>query len=466
LQSSITFKLFLAILASCIIVALAMGMAVRFSFQSDFVDYIHEREEQRLSNLAEALEAEYARAGGWQFLLEDRDSWWRSLRLSSRGVDRDDRDPFGRRGHAGPPPRISLVDAQGDWLAGPRILAGAGQRRHRLEIDGRLIGWLVTPPPPAMAIDDEVDRRFQSRQLRATWVIVGLSALLAALVSLMLARVLLGPVRRIARATHRLASGDYGTRVQAGSTDELGRLAEDFNRLANSLERNERLRRDLMADVSHELRTPLAVLRGEIEALQDGLREPDAATLASLQHEVLRLSALIDDLYDLSLADAGALSYRMASLDLAALAGGVVAGMRERFLRAGIELRFEAVPGLWVQGDERRLEQLLSNLLENTLRYTDAPGRARVAVEPAPDAKARLVVEDSAPGVPVEALPRIFERLFRVEVSRSREHGGAGLGLAICQHIAQAHGGSARAMASSLGGLRLEFDFPLGGPPS
>uniref|UniRef100_UPI003341ADD8 ATP-binding protein n=1 Tax=Castellaniella defragrans TaxID=75697 RepID=UPI003341ADD8 len=464
MQSSITFKLFLTILASCIVVALAMGMAVRFSFQNDFVDYIHEREEQRLSNLAETLEADYARAGGWQFLANDRDSWWRSLRLSSRSDDHDVQDSFGRRLH-GAPPRVGLIDAQGDWLAGPRILANAGTRRHRLEVDGQLVGWLVTPPSPALVIDDEVDRRFQSRQLRATWVIVGLSALLAALVSLMLARVLLVPVRRIASATHRLASGNYATRVQVGSTDELGRLAEDFNRLANSLERNERLRRDLMADVSHELRTPLAVLRGEIEALQDGLRKPDAATLASLRHEVLRLSSLIDDLYDLSLADAGALSYQMARLDLSALADHAVTGLRDRFQRGGIDLRLEAAPGLWVQGDERRLEQLLSNLLENALRYTDAPGQARVVVEPVSGAGVRLIVEDSAPGVPPEALPRLFERLFRVEGSRSRAHGGAGLGLAICQRIVQAHGGTVRAMNSPLGGLRLEFDFPFGGQP-
>ncbi|WP_269500231.1 ATP-binding protein [Castellaniella sp. S9] len=464
MRSSITFKLFLAILASCVVVALAMGMAVRFSFQSDFVDYIHEREDRRLANLAEMLEADYERAGGWRFLQDDRDSWWRSLRLSSRGVDHE-RDAFGRQRHGGPPPRISLIDAQGDWLAGPRILAGAGMRRHRLEVNGQLVGWLVTPPQPAMAIDDEVDRRFQSRQLRATWVIVGLSALLAAMVSLMLARALLVPVRRIARATHRLAGGDYGTRVQVGATDELGRLAEDFNRLANSLERNERLRRDLMADVSHELRTPLAVLRGEIEALQDGLRTPDAATLASLQHEVLRLSALIDDLYDLSLADAGALSYRMQPLDLAALARHVAEGLRDRYARAGIDLHVDAGREHWVQGDERRLEQLMSNLLENTLRYTDAPGRARVTVEAVPRAGVRLTVEDSAPGVSAEALPRLFDRLFRVEGSRSRAHGGAGLGLAICRHIAQAHGGTARAMVSPLGGLRLEFDFPPGGRP-
>ncbi|HUH39787.1 MAG TPA: HAMP domain-containing protein, partial [Castellaniella sp.] len=353
MQSGITFKLFLSILVSCIIVALAMGMAVRFSFQSDFLDYVREREAQRLALLAQALEADYARAGSWQFLRQDRDSWWRNLRLSRHG---EPADPDEGPARHGPLSRISLVDADGRRLAGARPPSSGGHR-SALKVDGRVVGWLVTPAPPALeALGDEVDRRFQSRQLRATWVIVGLSALLAALVSLMLARVLLVPVRRIARATHRLAGGDYTTRVEVGSRDELGRLAEDFNRLADSLERNEHLRRNLMADVSHELRTPLAVLRGEIEALQDGLRQPDEATLASLQHEVLRLSALIDDLYDLSLADAGALNYRMTNLDLSQLVLDVVDGLRDRFQRAGILLSVDAAPGLQVQGDGRRIE--------------------------------------------------------------------------------------------------------------
>jgi two-component system sensor histidine kinase BaeS len=295
--------------------------------------------------------------------------------------------------------------------------------------------------------------------LIATWIIVGLSVLLAALVSLLLARMLLAPVRRIARATHRLARGDYAVRVTSSSSDELGQLAGDFNRLANSLERNERLRRALMADISHELRTPLAVLRGEIEALQDGLRAPTAQTLASLRHEVLLLSKLIDDLYELSLADAGALNYRMEPVDLGAIAEAAVSLYREPFSRRGIEVELRAPPGLSMLGDAQRLAQLLGNILENSLRYTDGPGRLRLVVEGA-DAGIRLIIEDSAPGVPEELLARVFERLFRVEPSRSREHGGAGLGLAICQRIVEAHGGVIAAESSELGGLRVVIVFP------
>ncbi len=458
MRSSITFKLFLAILATCIVVALAMGMAVRYSFDSGFDNYIRERENQRLDSLAQALATDYAEAGSWSFLGEGGERWWRSLRLSRYARpgdhDRDGGPP------PGPPPRVTLLDADGGWLAGPRVRPGAELRRHSVTVDGRAVGWLLSPPPMPMVLNDEIDRQFQSRQLRATWVIVGLSVLLAALVSLLLARLLLAPVRRIAQATRRLADGDFDIRVRVGAPDELGRLARDFNRLAHSLARNARLRRELMADMSHELRTPLAVLRGEIEALQDGLREPDEAALASLAHEIGRLNRLVDDLRELSLADAGALDYRMRPLDLSTLAARALDAVRDRYARAGLALEQAIEPGLRLSGDERRLEQLLANLLENSLRYTDSPGRVRLR---AGRRGGRIVLEvaDTAPSVEPDQMPRLFDRLYRVESSRSRLHGGSGLGLSICRSIVQAHGGKISATASDLGGLAIRVEWPL-----
>lgn len=458
MRTSITFKLFLALLATSIVVALAMGGAVRYSFDSGFDDYIQEREHQRLDDLAQALAVDYAEAGGWEFLQSDHNRWWRTLRLARREV----------QGSPGadprlPPFRVMLVDVDQHWLAGPRLRPGPDWRRYPVKVADRTVGWLVSPPLVPTVINDEIDREFQSRQLRATWIIVGLSVLLAALVGLWLARALLGPVKRIAEATHRLASGDYATRVQIGSRDELGRLALDFNRLAHSLGRNERLRREWMADVSHELRTPLAVLRGEIEALQDGLRPLDAAALASLAHEVRQLSDLIDDLYELSLADAGALNYHMQPLDLSRVVSQAVDAVRERFVRQGLTITTELEDGLVIQGDERRLSQLLSNVLENSLRYTDAPGQVRIRACRA-GAGLMLEIADSAPGVGPDQLPRLFDRLYRAEPSRSRAHGGAGLGLSICRHIAQAHGAHIQALASDLGGVAIRLEWPVFAP--
>ncbi|CAM5792442.1 ATP-binding protein [Castellaniella caeni] len=429
-----------------------MGTAVRFSFDSGFDDYVQEREQQRLDTLAQLLAADYLEAQGWQFLSDRRDRWWRSLRLSRRDL------PDGRE-HDEPPLRVMLADAQGDWLAGPKLPPSPSLRRMPVRADGQVVGWLYTLPPMAHVINDEIDRQFQARQLRATWVIVSLSVLLAALVSLLLARVLLVPVRRMAQATHRLAEGHYRTRVRVGAPDELGRLARDFNRLAHSLERHEQWRRELMADVSHELRTPLAVLRGEIEALQDGLRPLDGNALGSLAHEVSQLSQLIDDLYDLSLADAGALNYHMQPVDLGVLVAQAVDAVQDRFQRRGIAIDLQAEERLVMQGDQRRLLQLVSNLLENSLRYTDSPGRVRVRAHRTRQA-IELDVADTAPGVAPEQLPRLFDRLYRAEASRSRQHGGAGLGLAICRSIVQAHGGQITAAASDLGGLAIRIRWP------
>ena len=454
MRSSITFKLFLAILATCIVVALAMGAAVRYSFDSGFNDYIQEREHQRLDSLAQALAAEYAEAGGWSFL-SDADRRERSLRLLryTRG---------GRDRNGGPSGRVTLVDADDAWLAGPRVQPGPDWRRHPVTVAERSVGWLLSPPPVPLAISDEIDQRFQERQLRATWVIVGLSVLLAALVSLLLARLLLVPLRRITRATRQLADGDFDIRVRVGAPDELGRLARDFNRLAHSLARNARLRRELMADMSHELRTPLAVLRGEIEALQDGLRAPDEAALASLAHEIERLSRLVDDLRELSLADAGALDYHMQPLDLSSLVIRALESARDRYVRAGLVLEQDIESGVRLSGDERRLGQLLANLLENSLRYTDSPGRVCLRLRTGPHPR-RVVLEiaDSAPTVEPDQLPRLFDRLYRVESSRSREHGGSGLGLAICRSIVQAHGGEISAAQSDLGGVLIRIEWPV-----
>jgi two-component system sensor histidine kinase BaeS len=250
-------------------------------------------------------------------------------------------------------------------------------------------------------------------------------------------------------------------RTVVDSGDELGQLGQDFNLLAHTLERNEQARRAFMADISHELRTPLAVLRGELEALGDGVRAVTPAALASLREEVRALGKLIDDLYDLARSDIGALEYRRADVDVAGLLGRAVDAYRERFDARRIAIECGIAPGpVVLRADPDRLQQLFANLLENTLRYTDPGGELRVLCAPR-DGWLRIDLQDSAPGVPAESLDRLFERLYRVERSRGRAHGGAGLGLAICRNIVDAHGGRIAAKASPLGGLWIEILLPL-----
>jgi two-component system sensor histidine kinase BaeS len=269
-------------------------------------------------------------------------------------------------------------------------------------------------------------------------------------------------------ATHRLAGGDYTTRVAAGRRDELDRLAGDFNVLADSLQRAERSRRDFIADISHELRTPLAVLRSELEAIEDGVHAFDRHSLASLQNEVAMLNKLIEDLYELSLSDVGALSYRKVPADIGQLVRASVDAMRESFRAKQIALSLtlpeasgdgsNESAGMVFQVDPARFVQLLKNLLLNSLRYTDPGGSVCVSVSVGPHGW-QLDIQDSLPGVPAEALPHLFERLYRVDESRSRQSGGAGLGLALCRAIVTAHGGTTIARPSPLGGVWITAHF-------
>ena len=324
-------------------------------------------------------------------------------------------------------------------------------------VDDRVVGWIARSP--LRRISTAADQSFEREQLRAAWIIAAFALALAAAVALVLARVFLQPLKRVADATHQLAAGDYATRVAIGSRDELGRLAEDFNRLAEVLQRNEDLRRRFMADVSHELRTPIAVLRAGLEALEDGVRPLTRESVASLQGEVAALGKLVEDLYQLALADVGALTYRKEPVEVAEVLEQATEPFASRLVERGLSLQKQFTSGLKVMADADRLAQAFRNLLENSARYTDAGGQVRVTAR-RNGSGVKIDFEDSAPGVPADALPHLFERFYRVEGSRSRANGGAGLGLAIVRSVVEAHGGAIEAGASPLGGLRVTISLP------
>jgi two-component system sensor histidine kinase BaeS len=292
--------------------------------------------------------------------------------------------------------------------------------------------------------------------------VAAILVLLAAGFALILAKRLIRPIRALAGATHDLASGRYHTRVPGTSSDELGQLARDFNSLALTLEKNEQARRQWVADISHELRTPLAVLRGEIEAIQDGIRRPTEASIRSLHGEVMRLSRLVDDLYQLSLSDLGVLTCRKEELDLAELLTDVLDSYREGLAAKEIGLSAEMEPRCILSGDRERLHQLFSNLMDNSLKYTDSGGSLAVRME-CREGRAVIDFLDSTPGVSEGELEKLFDRLYRVESSRNRKTGGAGLGLTICRNIAEAHAGTITARPSPSGGLWIRVVLPQEG---
>jgi two-component system, OmpR family, sensor histidine kinase BaeS len=461
-QPGITAQLFLAVLSTAIFMVVAMGAAAQWSFSRGFLGYLNEAAADRLQAVRPRLEQAYAENGGtWDFLRDDRKRWFKLLRPVAEG-DASPAAVLAQRplsDLAGAALRSTLLDAGLHFVVGHEGFR-LDAPRWPLQSGGRTVGWITTAPFESVSAAGDV--RFVASQYRASWTMGAVSVLLAALIALWAARRLLRPLRAVAAATHRLAAGDYATRVPVVAAGEVGQLASDFNRLAVTLERNEQMRRDFMADISHELRTPLGVLHGELEAMEDGVRPLNRVAVQSLQAEVATLNKLVSDLYDLSLAEAGAMTFRLVPLDLAELLQASATAYRSRLASAGIALEVRlSAQSLAVAGDGRRLHQLFGNLLENAVRYTDAGGTLRIDAERDAAGWVRVAFSDSAPGVAPEHLPRLFDRFYRVDASRNRASGGAGLGLAICRRIAEAHGGRIEARQSPLGGLCVMLWLPV-----
>ncbi|WP_298189554.1 ATP-binding protein [uncultured Pseudomonas sp.] len=457
MKLSLSRKLFLALLGTSLLVILAMGVADKMSFARGFLGYINGQTEERMSTVLPNLRDYYIEHGSWDELRDGRKNWLELIHPQSRLDPNKTNWTVPVSDLTGAVFRIALLDVHQQKVIGFVELRDKDPRLP-IVVQGKTVGWLAMAP--FQNVTEAGGARLLKQQLLASLGVGTLALLLAALIAGWASQRLLAPVRQVAAATHRLASGAYAERVTVTSADEVGQLARDFNQLAHTLERNERMRRDFMADISHELRTPLAVLRGELEALEDGVRKLDGDSLYSLQQEVAQLNKLVDDLYELSLADVGALSYRKSSLDIREVLQQSLVGAVERCQEKGLtlELQLPTTP-LSVLADAGRLRQLFSNLLENSLRYTESGGRLCIHLY-SDSAEVRLDWLDSAPGVAEADLPRLFERFFRGEASRRRASGGSGLGLAICRTIAEAHGGSLDAQPSPLGGLLLQLRLP------
>ena len=475
-------KIFLVMLAAMAAVVLCMYLVMRFSFERGFLKYVHTLDQARIETAAARFEEAYAAEGSWRFLKNDPGRFSDMLRAGPSDGDDAGEDQaqgsFGRghmrgKGRMTRPPgflrnpgggftrRVVLLDKHKDPIVG----AAAPQRELSLRPllhDGKTVGYLGLVPP--RIVSDVHQLQFVRQQKQMLALIALAVVILAALASIPLAGRMVRRIQNIAAATHMLASGKLDTRVVGGPLDELGRLSRDFNTLAMTLEKNEAARRQWVADISHELRTPLSVLRGEIEALQDGVRNCSPETIDALHGEVMKLGRLVNDLYELSLSDLWALTYRRTETDPGQLLRQAVEAFRREFEGRGIRLEVDAPQdgALVLFADPDRLRQLFSNLLENSLKYTESGGRLNIVVEQ----KGSMVearFEDSGPGVAESELERLFDRLYRVEGSRSRATGGAGLGLAICRNIVEAHNGVIGAFSSPMGGLGVKIEIPLSG---
>ncbi|GLP67238.1 two-component sensor histidine kinase [Streptomyces sp. TUS-ST3] len=269
------------------------------------------------------------------------------------------------------------------------------------------------------------------------------------------------PLRALTGAAQRMAEGDQDARVEVTGDDEFGRLAVAFNLMSSRRRELEQLRRALVSDVAHELRTPLGNVRGWLEAVEDGVVAADKTLISSLLEEALLLQHIIDDLRDLAAADAGALRLHPEDVDAAALLAQVARAHQGNAGAAGVEMRVSAQERPYLRADSLRLRQAIGNLVSNAIRHTPAGGTVTLSVRPLGD-QVVFGVEDTGSGIGEEDLPKVFDRFWRAEKSRSRQGGGSGLGLSIVRKLAEAHGGTVH--ASSVLGRGSVFSLRLPGP--
>jgi len=509
LRLTLSRKIFLALATMLVVLLLTFAAFSILGLQRGLGSYVAEIEIGRMDGLAQRLVKHHAAQGSWDKLRSDPALWERLLLGTADSLDTESAVPTDPRLppwyaprapsmgpgpgprpdlllHLYPPPpfpapgapwpdgpprppqelrRLALLDASGARIAGATLDVAAAARLP-LRDRNRLVGYLALAP--IEALHSEADEAFLARQ-RGLVAVTGLIGLVLALaLSWWLARRWLGPIDELAQAAKMIARGRLHARVPARGSDELAALGRTFNAMAARLDRIETQRRAWLADVSHELRTPLAAMRAEIEALQDGVRHFDDRTALRLHRQVMRLGQLVDDLRSSMQGGEAELRERAPVYPLALLRDALAA-MRERFAQARLAIDAQAVDALAAQhqpmleGDARRLHQALMNLLENTLRYTDAGGRLVVGAQLEDGGEPRLVLsfDDTAPGPAPDELPRLFERLYRGETSRSRESGGSGLGLSICRAIVESHGGFIEAQPSALGGLNITVALPL-----
>jgi two-component system, OmpR family, sensor histidine kinase BaeS len=451
MRSSFAVRLAVAFAAIGLAAAAVTALLVNVAFGARFTGYLEERQDERLAQLVGSLEDSYEEAGGWDpqalhgltsMLLMDGGT------LAVEGPDGS-----------------GVWESQADPMAeAHRQMMGTGplgeERRAPVEVDGAVVGTAVLRVPQAGLLpQDAAFRASVNRMILVGAVVAGVAALL---LGVFLARRTTAPVRALTQAARAVASGQRSTRVPEGRPDEFGAMATAFNRMTATVEEEDRLRRAFAADVAHELRTPLMILRGEIEALEDGLVDPTPQALASLRDETLRLGRLVDDLETLARADAAGFSLDRRPADLAVVVTEAAEEQAPAFSARSILLETTTAPDLVAVVDPIRVKQVVTNLLSNAAKFTPENGSVRLSAE-RDGTDAVVTVWNSGQGIPGGDLPHVFDRFYR----GSHPHaGGSGIGLTVARDLAEAHGGTIDVASTAGQGTRFRLRLPVSGAPA
>jgi len=309
--------------------------------------------------------------------------------------------------------------------------------------------------------DDPFEESFMQGQIFGVLATISIVMLLSLVTAIWLTKKMLAPIKELDVATKKIANRDFNIDIKTNAKDELADLGSSFVVMSNTLKEYEQKQSRWISDISHELRTPLSVILGSIEAFQDGVRVPNEETLDALYHNAVRMKKLVNELHDITLAESGIMHFQKVPVDIMQELGGMLDFYGVRFTEVNfrVEVTNDDVPKL-VEVDLLRINQVFINILENTVKYAKKPGVLYIDSYIEGD---NVVVsfEDTGPGVSEEHLPKLFDRLYRVESSRNRTTGGSGLGLSICKSIIDTHGGEISAETGSKGGLKIIIKLPL-----
>jgi two-component system, OmpR family, sensor histidine kinase BaeS len=445
---SISSKLILAFLSIGIVSVTIIFITARWNTRAEFIRFLTD---QNQTDIVTRLTNYYSENGTW---VGAEIIWYQP----------DGHQPgYGY----GPPRRMSftLTDANGTVLvSNERYKAGDKVPQENLENgaaitqDGRIVGVLVPMAAPFEGQPRELE--FIERINMTLFYGALIGAVIALVLGVILSRTLTRPIRELTQATHAVSEGDLSQQVPVRSRDELGELAQAFNRMSAELSRSVNARRQMTADIAHELRTPLSLILGHAEAVHDGVLPPTRENFEIIREEATRLEHLVNDLRTLSLADAGELSMQLQTIDPQQLINEVSSLYQYQAHRKNISFELDIAPDLpSIKVDPGRITQVLTNILDNALRHTPEGGRIILAAREV-DGMIELSVQDNGPGLDIADIDRIFERLYRADPSRQRDDGGSGLGLAIVKSIVQAHGGQVSAESEPGAGLKVKIRLP------
>ncbi|HEX21192.1 MAG TPA: HAMP domain-containing protein [Actinobacteria bacterium] len=421
-------KLALSFIAVVIAVSLVTFFWINLAFENRFQGYVNQRLQLERHRIVQNIALDYIVAGGWSSdVLRNIPTLARENDVKIKIVSNDGET-------------IALAPVKHNELKDTILSAYADKIPIIIGSNQIAVAYIAPMGGPNWIPKEDIRFRSSINQLL---ILSGMAAVIAALlISYLIATRLTAPLGIMTQAAGKIEAGDLSYRVDVGGSDEIGELAHAFNHLAAALQRQERLRHNLTADISHELRTPLTTIRSHIEAYQDGIMEPNQANISSIHDEIMRLTRLVDGLSEIAQIESGKVNMVKKNVDIGKIVEKVAANLRVSFQEKQVTLNVGNVKKpLMINADADRIYQIIYNLLNNALKYTPMGGTAAVSLQQQ-GKNVKIVIRDNGMGISKEDLPLIFERFYRVEKSRNRSMGGAGIGLAVVKELVEAHQGS------------------------